>query len=155
MNALENLRFAIAASLLVLLGTANAQDPAGGFDDATNVWIVVEAQWEAEKDGDKDWIDRMLADGFHGWGKDSPAPRSKSSTQMWDRFADEQGNLVAHELYPLEIVIHEDTAVVHYLYSSAYQDKEGKVKTNNGRYTDVLVRTADGWKFIGWHGGDD
>lgn len=155
MNALDNLRFAIAAFLLVFLGTAQAQDPAGGFDDATDVWIAVEALWEAEENGDKNWIDRMLADGFHGWGKDSPAPRSKSSTQMWDRFADEQGNLVAHELYPLEIVIHENTAVVHYLYSSASKDKEGMVKTTNGRYTDILVRTADGWKFIGWHGGDD
>ena len=23
------------------------------------------------------------------------------------------------------------------------------------RYTDVLVRTEDGWKFLAWHGGDD
>lgn len=155
MNALDSLKLAITALLLVFHGAALAQEAVDEYDDATDVWIVVEAQWEAEENSDKDWIDRMLADGFHGWDKDSPAPRSKSSTQMWDRFADEQGNLVAHELYPLEIVIHEDTAVVHYLYSSAYKDKEDKVKTNNGRYTDILVRTTDGWKFIGWHGGDD
>jgi hypothetical protein len=152
MNALVKLTLATAAMFLVFLGTAVAQD---ARDDATDVWIAVEAQWEADENGDDEWIDNMLADGFYGWNKNSPAPRSKSSTKMWDRFADEQGRTVAHELYPLEIVIRENTAVVHYLYSSAFRDKEGKVKTDNGRYTDILVRTDEGWKFIGWHGGDD
>jgi hypothetical protein len=152
MNALKKLTLAIAALFLAFLGTAVAQD---ARDDATDVWIAVEAQWEADENGDDEWIDNMLADGFYGWNKNSPAPRSKSSTKMWDRFADEQGRTVAHELYPLEIVIRENTAVVHYLYSSAFRDKEGKVKTDNGRYTDILVRTDEGWKFIGWHGGDD
>ena len=152
MNAMNKLRFASAAAFFIFLGTALAQD---SRDDATDVWIAVEAQWEADENGDENWIDEMLADGFFGWSKDSPAPRSKSSTKMWDRFADEQGNVIAHELYPLEIVIHENTAVVHYLYSSAFRDKQGKVETNHGRYTDILVRTGDGWKFIGWHGGDN
>ncbi|MDA0705432.1 MAG: nuclear transport factor 2 family protein [Proteobacteria bacterium] len=152
MNALEKLKFAIAALLFIFLGSAVAQD---ARDDATDVWIAVEALWQADENGDKEWIDDMLAERFYGWAKDAPAPRSKSSTQMWDRFADQQGNMVAHELYPLEIVIHENTAVVHYLYSSAFRDKEGKVKSDNGRYTDILIRTEEGWKFIGWHGGDD
>ena len=116
---------------------------------------MVEAQWDAEEKGDKRWIDRLLSDDFTGWGKTSPAPRSKSSTKMWDRFSDEQGRMVAHELYPLAIIVHEDVAIAHYLYSSAYEDKDGKVELNNGRYSDVLVRTADGWQFLAWHGGDD
>ena len=63
--------------------------------------------------------------------------------------------MVAHELYPLEIVVEGDTAIVHYLYSSAYKDKDGEVETSHGRFTDILVRTTDGWRFLGWHGGDD
>jgi len=152
MNALDTIKISITGLALLFLGTAVAQDER---DDATDVWIAVEAQWDADEKGDKKWIDRMLADGFYGWGKNSPAPRSKSSTRMWDRFADEQGNIVAHELYPLEIVVHADTAIVHYLYSSAYRDKDGEIEMNSGRFTDIMVRTEDGWKFIGWHGGDD
>ena len=152
MNALKKIRFAITVSALLLLGTAIAQDER---DDETEVWIVVEAQWDANENGDKDWIDRMLMDGFYGWARETPAPRSVSSTRMWDRFNSEQGKLVAHELYPLEIVVEGDTAIAHYLYSSAYEDKKGDVETSHGRYTDVLVRTEDGWKFLGWHGGDD
>ena len=74
---------------------------------------------------------------------------------MWDRFNDKQGKSVMHELYPLAIVVHGDVAVAHYLYSSAFEDKEGKIEVNNGRYTDVLVKTDEGWRFISWHGGDD
>lgn len=134
------------------LGSAYAQD---SRDDSTDVWIAVEGQWDAEENGDKDWIDRLLADGFYGWGTDNPAPRSKSSTRMWDRFNDEQGEMVAHELYPLEIVVEGNTAIAHYLYSSAYEDKDGNVETSHGRFTDILIKTDDGWKFLGWHGGND
>jgi ketosteroid isomerase-like protein len=74
---------------------------------------------------------------------------------MWDRFGDDQGKMVQHELYPLAIVIDGDVAVAHYLYTSAYENKDDEVELNNGRYTDILVRTDDGWKFIAWHGGDD
>lgn len=152
MNALDTIKISITGLALLFLGTAVAQDER---DDATDVWIAVEAQWDADEKGDQKWVDRVLVDGFYGWRKNSPAPRSKSSTRMWDRFADEQGNVVAHELYPLEIVVHADTAIVHYLYSSAYKDKDGEIEMNNGRFTDILVRTEDGWKFIGWHGGND
>lgn len=152
MNAFHNIRLATLALLFSFATMATAEDAP---DDATNVWIAVEALWEAEENSDEDWIDRMLTSNFYGWGRSSPAPRSKSSTQKWDRFADQQGKMVEHELYPLEIVIHENTAIVHYLYSSAFRSKDGKVETSNGRYTDILVRTESGWQFIGWHGGDD
>ena len=55
----------------------------------------------------------------------------------------------------LAIVVHRDVAIAHYLYTNAEEDKEGAVEVSNGRYTDVLVRGADGWKFIAWHGGKD
>lgn len=124
-------------------------------NDATDVWLTVEAQWDAEQQNKKKWADEMLSDKFVGWGKNAPAPRNKESTKMWDRFNDEQGKTVQHELYPLSIVIEGDVAIAHYLYTSAFEDKEGEVEVSNGRYTDVLIRSEDGWKFIAWHGGDD
>ena len=146
------LSIAILGISLFSFTTSLAQEV---HDDSADVWSAVEGQWAADEKGDKRWIDRLLTDDFSGWSKTSPAPRSKSSTQMWDRFTDEQGKMVAHELYPLSIVIHGDMAIAHYLYTSATEDKEGEVETSNGRYSDILVRTDDGWKFISWHGGDD
>ncbi len=138
---------------IAALGTAVAQETR---DDEADVILTIERQWEADERGDKDWIDTMLVEEFTGWPKEAPAPRSKGSTKMWDRFSDDQGKTIAHELYFQNIVVHGDVAIAHYLYTSAYEEKEKKkVEVNNGRYTDILVRTDDGWKFIAWHGGDD
>jgi ketosteroid isomerase-like protein len=142
---------------LVLLGAtmfsaSNAQDTR---DDEADVLLTIEREWEAALKGDQDKVDKMLTNDFMGWGKDSPAPRSKTSTSNWSRFAQQMGRVVRYEVYPLAITISGDVAVAHYLYSTAYKPKNGDIEMSNGRYTDVLIRTEDGWKFIAWHGGDD
>src|SRR5210317_1574696 len=121
------------------------------MSDSAAVWSVIEEEWNADEDGDDEWPDRLLADNFSGWPTYSPAPRSKSSIKMWNRFGTQIGKMVAHELYPLSIVIHDDVAVAHYLYSSAFESKDGEIEMSQGRYTDVLIRTEDGWKFLAWH----
>ena len=148
---ISRIQLVIAFFALSLSAGVFAQDNM----DATDVWLTVEAQWDAEQQNKKRWADEMLSDKFVGWGKNSPAPRDKESTKMWDRFQDEQGRTVQHELYPLRIVVEGDLAIAHYLYSSAFESKDGEVEVSNGRFTDVLIRTEDGWKFIAWHGGDD
>jgi len=152
MNFKDTLKISISVIFLTLAGTAIGQD---SQDDQADVWATIEGQWEAEEKGDKDSMRDLLIDDFSGWAKASPAPRSKSSTIMWDRFNDEQRQMVEHELYPLAIVVDGDTAIAHYLYSSAYEDSDDDIEMSNGRYTDILVRREDGWKFIAWHGGDD
>jgi len=152
MNFSDKLKLTVTAAFLMMSATAIAQD---SDNDQADVWATVEGQWDSEEKGDKKWMELLLAENFSGWGRASPAPRSKSSSIMWDRFNDGQGQMIAHELYPLAIVVEGDLAVAHYLYSSAYEDKDEEVEMSNGRYTDVLVRTDDGWKFIAWHGGDD
>ena len=150
MNAPVKLVLMLVGSFLFC--TAGAQDTS---DDEANVLLVIEREWEAARKGDQDKVDDMLTRNFMGWGKNSPAPRSKTSTSNWSRFGSEMGRIVRYELYPLSITIHDDVAIAHYLYSSAYKEKEGKIEISNGRYTDVLVRTDEGWKFLAWHGGDD
>jgi hypothetical protein len=68
----------------------------------------------------------MLHDDFVGWSDENPMPRDRSST-----------------------------AVAHYYYAQSTEDSEGERETSYGRYTDVLVKTPNGWKFIAWRGGDD
>lgn len=152
MTTITKIAILLAGTLLTTFSTAIAQD---SVNDQADVWAVIEGQWAANEKGDEKWTDRLLTDDFSGWGINSPAPRNKSSTKMWDRFGDSLGKPVMHELYPLQIVVHNDIAVAHYLYSNAVEDKDGKVEISNGRYSDVLVKTEDGWKFIAWHGGDD
>ncbi len=152
MNFSTRLKLVVTSVFLAASSTAIAQE---SQDDEADVWGTIEDQWDAEGKGDKEWLELLLTENFSGWGNSSPAPRSKSSTMMWDRFGDEQGRMVEHELYLLAIIVEGDLAVAHYLYSSAYEDKDKDVEMNHGRYTDVLGRTDQGWKFIAWHGGDD
>ena len=152
MHTVNKLQLISVGVCLMFSGLTVAQESA---DDQADVWSVVEQQWDAVEKGDKKWTERFLTENFSGWQNSSPAPRSKSSTQMWERFNDTQGDVIAHELYPLAIVVHENVAVAHYLYTSAYRDKEGDVEVSNGRFSDILVRTEGGWKFLSWHGGDD
>lgn len=141
-------------AILLLLCGATVATAQGSADDQAAVWAAVEEIWAAEERGDDDWVDTMLTGDFMGWPAVSPAPRSKASTRMWARFEADQNKGLAHELYPLSIVVHGDMAVVHYLYTMAFQTRERQTVTTNGRYTDVLVRDESGWKFISWHGGD-
>jgi ketosteroid isomerase-like protein len=152
MHGFNSYKYIFAATLLLLSGFAAAQDTGG---DQASIWSVIERQWNAVEDNDRKWMDELLVADFSGWPKNSPAPRNKASTKMWNRFNETQGKLVAHELYPLNIIVHGDVAVAHYLYTSAYKNKDGEVEMTNGRYSDVLVRTDDGWKFLSWHGGSD
>jgi len=158
MKRITKLMYILTAVFLFGSGTALAQTSAENqLNDQADVWAQVEQQWTAEEKGDNKWMDKLLTDDFSGWGKGSPAPRGKSSTKMWNRFNEQISNMVAHELYPLSIVVHGDVAVAHYMYTSAnkQKSKDGKIETSNGRYSDILVRTDDGWKFLAWAGGDD
>ena len=152
MNFKEALKLVLTSVFLLSFTSVFAQESA---DDSADVWSVIEEEWNADEKGDRKWPDRLLTDDFSGWANNSPAPRSKSSTKMWDRFNEQLGKMLAHELYPLSIVVHDDVAIAHYLYSSAFESKDGDIEMSNGRYTDVLVRSDDGWKFLAWHGGDD
>jgi ketosteroid isomerase-like protein len=150
MNAPAKLLLALVCTLV--FSTAFAQETR---DDEADVLLTIERAWEANRKGDHDDFDDMLADNFMGWSKSSPAPRGKTSTSRWHRLNDEIGRLLRYELYPLWITVQDDTAVAHYLYSVAVKNKDGEIKMSNGRYSDVLMRSGDGWKFVAWHGGKD
>ncbi len=145
----------LGCCLLIVTGSAVAQDAQMDQDQAVDVWATIEQQWNEQEDGKSRWVDNLLTEDFQGWDRQSPHPRDKKSTKMWNRFSEQVSDMVAHELYPVRIVVNGNVAVAHYLYTSAAKDQDGKIETSNGRYTDVLLQTDDGWKFIAWHGGED
>lgn len=142
----------VSLLLSLVAGNAFAQ---GSAEDQAAVWAAVEAIWTAEESGREDWAEGSLTADFTGWPAESPAPRSKASTSMWARFEQGQAKGLAHELFPLSIIVHGDTAVVHYLYTMAVQKSDRTTVVTNGRFTDVLVRDSGSWQFLAWHGGDD
>lgn len=153
-DAMKTRNILMILSGILISGTDNTLLAQDTPDDAA-VWLVVQEQWDASENGDTKWMDTLLATDFTGWSNSSPAPRTKDSVKMWDKFRSKQWKGKAHELYPLSIVVHRDTAIVHYLYTNAGENAAGESKVINGRYTDVLVRIDGNWKFIAWHGGAD
>ena len=150
MNLRSSFLFVFFTALF--LSSAYAQDIR---DDEADVLLTIEKEWEASLKSDHDEIDAMLADNFMGWSKSSPAPRTKTSSSKWRQLEDSMGRVLRYELYPLSITVEGDVAVAHYLYTQAFKPKDGEIEITNGRYTDVLIRSEDGWKFLAWHGGDD
>jgi hypothetical protein len=124
-------------------------------NDRLEVWAVIQAQWQAAMEKDTTWPERLLHESFLGWGNENPAPRDKASTDKWSRYNDENSTTLMQELSPIGIVVHGNTAVAHYFYSTAIENRKGERETTHGRYTDVLVRDGDTWRFLAWHGGDD
>ena len=155
MRIISHLLAAPLAAFMLFCTPSQADETRGALalSDDSAVWSVVERAWRAERDGSKRWIDNLLSADFVGWNNAAPAPRDKGSTRLWNTFNARQNGMIEYELYPLSIIVHGDTAIAHYLFTSATQEKGKQVATVNGRYTDVLVRSADGWRFLAWHGG--
>ncbi len=143
---------AILAGLTVLLATpALAQN---WSNEQLEVWSVIQAQWQAAMEKDATWPERFLHESFLGWGNENPAPRNKRSTDRWNRYDMENSTTLMQELHPIGIIVQGNTAVAHYFYSTATENREGKRETTHGRYTDVLVRDGGTWRFLAWHGGE-
>jgi hypothetical protein len=132
--------------------------PAAGqtwSEDQLEVWNVIEAQWKASMEKEANWTEKYLHDKFLGWNIKNPTPRNKTSVQRWNRYEDKNSTTLMQELSPIGIVVEGNTAVAHYFYSQATENIKGERKTTYGKYTDILVKENDTWRFLAWHGGDN
>ena len=142
--------------IVLLTGISATVSPAYGqtwSKKQLEVWNVIESQWKASMEKDANWTDTYLHEKFLGWGDEQPMPRGKSSAQKWSRYGMENSTGLIQELYPVGIIVHENTAVAHYFYSEAAEDRKDERKTVHGRYTDILVKEKGKWRFLAWRGG--
>ena len=144
--------------IVILSATGAAVAPAFGqtwSDKQLEVWNVIEAQWKASMEKDATWPDKYLHEKLIAWGDEIPMPRDKSSMDKWVRYGMENSTTLLQELYPVGIIVQGNTAVAHYFYSQASENRKGERETSHGRYTDVLVKENGTWQFLAWSGGDN
>jgi hypothetical protein len=67
----------------------------------------------------------------------------------------ENSTALLQELYPVGIIVHGNTAVAHYFYSQASENRKGERETVHGHYTDILVKENGTLQFLAWSGGDN
>jgi len=114
------------------------------------VWKTVKAYWNVET------IDELMAYNhaeFMGWSTAEPMPSNKAATRLW------LGNLLSNRkseittITPTGLKIHGNVAIANYYYSQLYKDMDGKQQTEQGRFTDILLKEKGKWLLIGDHGG--
>ncbi len=115
------------------------------------IWKIISNQWKLESADDEAWIE-MLHPSFLGWAKRAPMPHDKKVTVRFITAEADQFKVVVEDIQPVGIVVTGDTAVAHYYHISIQENKNGEREISTGRYTDVLIRTGDGWRFLSWVG---
>jgi ketosteroid isomerase-like protein len=150
----RHLRSIAVASLLCLTVLIAVPVAAGDWSAAQQeVWKNVDAYWAVLAKDDVDGFLGYMHDDYSGWSLDSPVPESKATSAKYLRFFVPRRTLEFYEITPLAIVIHGDVAVVHYYYMEVAKNSEGKVRTEHGRWTDILVKQGDRWVLFADHGG--
>lgn len=144
--------FFVGGLLALSASAANAQT---WSKDQTEVWQVVLDSYKDINAQDPNWSEKWVFADASVWSGWYPMPRSRDSVQRWDAYSFKGGKTHVAEYTPAAIVVHGSTAVAHYYYSNASEDREGKHETTHGRCTDVLARDGKSWKFIAWHCNDE
>lgn len=117
------------------------------------VWENVEAYSELASKGDVEGFMSYIHPDFSGWYSKAALPDDKSIRQKHATYHLPKTETLYYFLQPLEIKIHGNVAIVHYIYSGHTKDAWGKEKFSQSRWTDILMKQKDKWVIIGDHGG--
>lgn len=148
-------RNAIAAMFVTASMLAAGSAAAQSWDaDQTAVWAVVEKTWKMDEQKDGSWITGMTHAKVSGWSMSNPAPRGQASLARWNKYSSENGKVLMTELSPLAIAVGDGAAVVHYYYTTANENREGKRENEHGWCSDTLVKQGEAWVYLGWNCGE-
>jgi hypothetical protein len=142
------MRSAIWVSVVAVLAYAGVIRAAQMTEEARSVWSVVEQSWVDETAENGKWpADYVHAD-VVAWGKTWPSPRRKESLVKWVRFEADSSKTLEYEIFPVEVVVHGDTAVALYNAVVVVENAEGKRQRRAQGLVETLVRDGQSWKFL-------
>lgn len=136
-----------ALSVLVCASVAQAQQ---WSDEQLEVWTRVETCVNFFYEQNADGLLDCIHDDFSGFLYGEPIPRGKNNFATIGRYFMENIKVAASEMRPLDIIVRDDFAIVHYYGFTVY---EGSMEVSQDRWTDILVREDGVWKWIADHGG--
>jgi ketosteroid isomerase-like protein len=133
----------------VLRNTVNAQEWSAAQKE---VWKVENDCWTAFAKGDVPGFLEYFHPDYMGWDDNSPLPNTKTDTQKWFQLFVQGTQVLMYDIKPVGIRVFGDFAIADYYYSFVF-DKDGKKKTEDGRWTDILMKQGTKWLLIGDNGG--
>ena len=151
------MRYFVALTSVVALTLPMAVAPAFSQEWSPaqkDVWKNVEHYWSL---GAEEKLEELLGyfdEEYMGWSYEQVLPYGKASVKKWSSHFYETSEPLLHEIKPVAIEIHGDVALVFYYFTSYYKNEEGKHKTRQGRWIDILKKQGDKRVLIGDHGGE-
>ena len=136
----------ICALLFLLI--AHPSQAADWDRQQTAVWELVSQSWVDDTAGIGKWPGNYVDEDARSWNAGWPVPRDKASIAKWSRFGAQNSKVLQYELFPLAIVIKNDTAVVHYSVVSVTENHEQKRKRDQTGNIETLVKDGKNWKFV-------
>jgi len=122
-------------------------------DSQKEVWKNVETYWDLAAKGDTEGLLTYFHSDFSGWVNSAHLPHDKATREKFIRFYNPKTKTLLHDIKPLAIKIHGNIAIVHYSYTDVSKYGEEKEKSEQGRWTDILMKQGDKWVMIADHGG--
>ena len=117
------------------------------------VWAIVEATWQADKDG-KNWVEEYSHPDFLGWSFSYPMPRNKSNANKWFNAYKPISKILEYQVTPVGIIVKDNIAIAHYYARQINESYDGKKKSETSRWTDILIKEGDRWLYIAYQGGE-
>jgi ketosteroid isomerase-like protein len=118
-----------------------------------DVWKNVETYWGLAAKADLEAFLTYFHEDFSGWINGTPVPHNRTTREKFIRFNNPRSKILFQDLQPLAIKIHGNVAIAHYTYTEITKSGEEKEKTEQGRWTDILMKQGDKWIMIGDSGG--
>ncbi|MGB5849337.1 MAG: hypothetical protein WBH40_12665 [Ignavibacteriaceae bacterium] len=138
--------------LLQVLPTQNIQAQQW-TPEQKEVWAIVEATWQADKDG-KNWVEEYSHPDILGWSFSYPMPRNKSNANRWFNANKAISKILEYQVSPVGIIVKDKIAIAHYYARVLNESYDGKKKSETSRWTDILIKEGDIWLYIAYQGGE-
>ena len=154
-----NMRIFMAAATLSILLAKPAAAQRWSIDQL-DVWSSITEGWELKKSeegepGEKEleWLRQSLHPDYQGVGTRAPMPINKAKLLEGMSYDLPRWKTVLYTLEPQRILLHGDTAVVHYVFSWFFTriEEETEMTHRKGLVTTVLVKEKDKWLMLASH----
>jgi len=122
-------------------------------DAEKEVWKNVETYWDLAAKGDTEGFLSYFHGDFSGWINTAELPHDRATREKFIRFYNPKTKTLLYNIEPLTIKIHGNVAIVHYIYMEVSKYQDEKEQSEQGRWTDILMKQDGKWVMIGDHGG--
>ncbi len=145
--------FVVTGLLGVLLSAAVPSFAQEWNAQQKEVWKNVEAYWALDAAGNLEGFLSYFHDDYLGWSLDSPVPGDKATVRKFVDHDFKTSKTVLYDIKPVGIKVMGNFAFADYYYTVVHKNAEGKEKSEQGRWCDILMKQGDKWVLVGDHGG--